>query len=154
MDKKAKKNENPVKKASKPVKKINNPHDKEEYTAFYTRYIEACHGRAVSPTAVAVAIGENNNAASRWKSGVVPNGAVLLKLSEYLAVSVDYLLGNNQYDYSIQAKELIEIFIGLPESQKYALLSVAHKLKEQDTCLNVSLGKKQAANTEINHNYV
>jgi transcriptional regulator with XRE-family HTH domain len=154
MDKPAKKNDNPAKKVGRPVKKINISRDGAGYTVFFERYMEACHKRAVSPTAVAVAIGENNNAASRWKSGVVPNGTVLLKLSEYLAVSVDYLLGNNSYDYSIQGKELIEIFMGLPESQKYALLSVAHKLKEQDTCLNVSLGKKQAANTEINHNYV
>jgi len=140
-----------IKKLGKPVKKADKPGEQEGFTAFYTRYIEACHRRTVSPTAVAIAIGEANNTSTRWKNGTVPNGTTLLKLSEYLGVSVDYLLGNNLYDYSLQDKELLEIFRGLPDSQKYALLSVAHKLKEEDTCLDVSVKKK--ANTEVNHNY-
>jgi len=153
MDKQAKKNDSPAKKVGRPVKKINISRNGEGYTVFFERYTEACHKRAVSPTAVAVAIGENNNAASRWKSGVVPNGTVLVKLSEYLGVSVDYLLGNNLYDYTLQEREILDIFRVIPASQKHALLSVANKLKEEDACLNVSVGKKQII-TEVNHNYV
>jgi len=43
----------------------------------------------------------------------------------------------------------LDIFRNLPASQKYALLSVANKLKEEDTCLDVSVKKKYLTNTEV-----
>jgi len=144
--------DNPIKKERVPVKKKGKPVPKEGFTVFYTQYIEACTNRAVAPSAVAVAIGENASAANRWKNGVIPTGDVLLKLSEYLAVSIDYLMGNSLHVYTPQERELVDIFRNIPNSQKYALLSVANKLKEEDTCLDVTVKKKQAT-TEVNHNY-
>jgi len=149
MNEIAKKIDESVKKVGRPTKKVAGPDDVDGFTVFYTRYVAACQKRAVSPTAVAIAIGENNSASTRWKNGTVPNGTTLLKLSEYLGVSVDYLLGNNLHDYSPQDRELLDIFRNLPASQKYALLSVANKLKEEDTCLDVSVKKKYLTNTEV-----
>jgi len=143
MNKSIEKTDSLTKKVGRPAKKAKIPGQDEGYTAFYNRYIEACHRRAVAPSAVAVAIGENNNAATRWKNGTMPTGDILLKLSEYLGVSTDYLLGNNIYDYTPQEREILDIFRVIPASQKHALLSVANKLKEEGACLNVSVGKKQ-----------
>ena len=140
-----------AKKVGRPVKEADSPKTKEGLTVFYTRYVEACRKRAVATNAVAIAIGENNSAANRWKNGVIPNAAVLLKLSEYLGVSMDYLMGNDIHVYTPEERDFLKIFRSLPASQKYALLSVANKLKEEDTCLDVSVKKK--ASTEVNHNY-
>jgi len=143
----------PVKKVGRPAKKAYKPDEKEEHTAFYGRYVEACRKRAVATSAVAIAIGENNSAANRWKNGVIPNATVLLKLSEYLGVSMDYLMGNDVHVYTPEEREFLKIFRSLLASQKYALLSVVNKLKEEDTYLDVSVKKKQVSNTEVNHNY-
>jgi transcriptional regulator with XRE-family HTH domain len=152
MDKPVKKTDCPTKRVGRPAKKVGIAQAREGYTAFYTRYVEACRKRAVATSAVAIAIGENNSAANRWKNGVIPNAAVLLKLSEYLGVSMDYLMGNDIHVYTPEEREFLKIFRSLPASQKYALLSVANKLKEEDTCLDVSVKKKTS--TEVNHNYV
>jgi transcriptional regulator with XRE-family HTH domain len=156
MNKIVKKYEKPVKKEVKPAKKVLKDVDKSDSTdgctIFFNRYVEACHKRAVAPSAVALAIGENHSAANRWKNGVIPSGSVLLKLSEYLGVSIDFLMGNDLHVYTPEERDLLKIFRSIQASQKYALLSIANKLMEQDNCLDVVV--KKETNTEVKHNYI
>lgn len=139
-----------MKNVDESAQKKNDAYDQELAKVFFARYDDACKNRSISVSAAAKAIDEPSNAATRWKTATKPpHGGILQRLSKYLNVSVDYLLGNNLYDYSPQDKELLEIFRELPDSQKHALLSVAYKLKEDDTCLDVSVKKKQTTVTEV-----
>ena len=50
-------------------------------------------------------LGFSSAAATHWKSGVNPNADVLLKISDYFDVSVDYLLGKTDKKNKATPKE-------------------------------------------------
>lgn len=52
-----------------------------------------CIESGTKPNPVAKAIGLSTAICTRWKNGTVPNADILLKISDYFDVSVDYLLG-------------------------------------------------------------
>jgi len=60
---------------------------------FYERLKEVCKNSNTTATAVTLELGLSRGNLGRWKTGTIPNGAILSKLSERLNVSVDYLLG-------------------------------------------------------------
>lgn len=60
---------------------------------FYERFNLMCRHVGKSPTAVCVAIGLSNAAASHWKSGTLPKADLLVLIADYLNCSIDYLLG-------------------------------------------------------------
>lgn len=63
---------------------------------FYTKYEELCKAKGVSPSKAADEMNINRASVTQWKNtpDIVPSGAILLKVSKYFNVSVDYLLGN------------------------------------------------------------
>lgn len=62
---------------------------------FWTRLIELCNEKGTTPTAVVKSLHIAGGSVTKWKSGTIPRGTTLLKLSEYFGVSADYLLGNS-----------------------------------------------------------
>ncbi|MBR2176872.1 MAG: helix-turn-helix transcriptional regulator [Clostridia bacterium] len=60
---------------------------------FWERFYSLCQGIGKKPNPVGKEIGLSSGIISKWKSGGVPNGATLMKLSKYFNVSTDYLLG-------------------------------------------------------------
>ena len=62
---------------------------------FWEVFYKECQKQGTSPNAVCKAIGLSNAAATGWKSGTLPKADVLVKLADYLNVSVDYLLGRS-----------------------------------------------------------
>ena len=60
---------------------------------FWERLITICLEKGISPNGLCKAIGLSNATATRWKNGSIPNNSTLLKISKYLNVPVDYLLG-------------------------------------------------------------
>lgn len=64
------------------------------------------------------------NTMFNWKHrGNIPNGKVLLKLSEYLDVSVDYLLCNDKYCVGDEEIELLKCYRKLDPQQKENILN-------------------------------
>ena len=64
---------------------------------FYDNFVNLCASIGKSPSAVAVEIGFQKSAVSRWKkSGATPTDANLQRIAKYFGVSVEYLLGNEQ----------------------------------------------------------
>lgn len=64
---------------------------------FYDNFVNLCAGIGKSPSAVAVEIGFQKSAVSRWKkSGATPTDANLQRIAKYFGVSVEHLLGNEQ----------------------------------------------------------
>ena len=62
---------------------------------FWEVFYKECQKQGLSPTSVCKAIGLSNATATGWKSGTLPKADVLVKLADYLNVSVDYLLGRS-----------------------------------------------------------
>ena len=90
---------------------------------FWNVYSSLCSSNDTSPSAVAIAIGLSNSIATKWKNGAYPSGDILVKLSEYFNVSVDYLLGldtepNRNTPLSDDIQELIDLYNSLPERKQ------------------------------------
>lgn len=65
------------------------------------------------------------NTMYNWKHrGNIPNGEVLLKLSEYLDVSVDYLLCNDKYCVNEEERLLLNEYRKLDKQQRGNVLSI------------------------------
>ena len=60
---------------------------------FWNIFYKLCEEKHTKPNAVAKIIGASSATCTKWKNGTIPNGDTLLKLADYLGVSVDYLLG-------------------------------------------------------------
>lgn len=67
---------------------------------FWERFYGLCIKRGTKPNPVAKGIGLSSGVLTKWKSGTIPNGDMLIKIAEYFGVTTDYLLGKN--DDSIQ----------------------------------------------------
>ena len=60
---------------------------------FWERLTEICLEKGISPNGLCKAIGLSDATATKWKYGSIPNNSTLLKISNKLGVSIDYLLG-------------------------------------------------------------
>lgn len=60
---------------------------------FWDIFYKVCIEQGTKPNPVAKQIGISSSTVTSWKNGGIPNGETLLKLSDYLGVSTDYLLG-------------------------------------------------------------
>jgi len=60
---------------------------------FWNVFYKLCEENNTKPNTVAKTIGVSSATCTKWKNGAIPNGDTLLKLADYLGVSVDYLLG-------------------------------------------------------------
>ena len=59
---------------------------------FFEQLSRACELRDTSVTAVAAKLGISKSNVTNWKNGTMPNSDVVVRLSELLDVSTDYLL--------------------------------------------------------------
>lgn len=60
---------------------------------FWNRFYELCLKKNTKPNPLAKEIGISSGVITKWKSGSIPNGEMLIKIADYLGCSVDYLLG-------------------------------------------------------------
>jgi transcriptional regulator with XRE-family HTH domain len=60
---------------------------------FYNNLIKACSIKNIKVSNLTALLGFSTGNLSKWKAGTIPNGEILLKIADYLDVSVDYLLG-------------------------------------------------------------
>ncbi len=63
---------------------------------FYDNLKQACKEKGTSVTSVLKILGLGTANGTYWKNGSFPNGDVLIKLSEFLGVSIDYLLNGKE----------------------------------------------------------
>lgn len=60
---------------------------------FWNIFYQTCEKKGTKPNPVAKELKIASSTVTSWKNGSIPNGETLLKLADYLDVSVDYLLG-------------------------------------------------------------
>lgn len=59
---------------------------------FYKRLNELCIKKSTTVTGMLKDMKISTQNGTKWKNGTLPNGDTLIKLSEYLNTSIDYLL--------------------------------------------------------------
>lgn len=60
---------------------------------FWDNFYSACIKKGTKPNPLAKELQIASGSMTAWKGGKLPNGETLLKIADYLDVSVDYLLG-------------------------------------------------------------
>lgn len=73
--------------------------------SFYSNFLEQCAKINLSPTAVAVAIGLSNAAATGWKKGKQPSDVTLQKLSNYFGCTVADLTAEKEKKLAFKAED-------------------------------------------------
>lgn len=78
---------------------------------FYDNLKQVCKEKGTSVTSTLKEIGIGTANGTYWKNGSYPNGDILIKLSEFLNISIDYLLGrtDNPNSHTYTEAELEEI---------------------------------------------
>ena len=59
---------------------------------FYDIFTNLCSKKGMSPTAVLQKLKISTSKSTAWKNGSLPNASILILLSEFFGVSIDYLL--------------------------------------------------------------
>ena len=63
---------------------------------FYETIKEICNRKKnITLTEMVKALELSTSMPTNWKRGIIPNGETLIKLADYLDVSIDYLLGRD-----------------------------------------------------------
>ena len=63
---------------------------------FWDQFIKLCDEHEISPNPLGRKLGISSGIFSRWKTGAMPSTEMLIKLSQYFDVSIDYLLFGDQ----------------------------------------------------------
>lgn len=63
---------------------------------FWERFYNECKKNNISPNKLATEINIASGTVTKWKKGIIPNGETLILISDYLKVSIDYLLGKEK----------------------------------------------------------
>ncbi len=75
---------------------------------FWDIFKNLCIENNTSPNGVAKTLGFSNAAATKWKSGSVPNATTVQKIADYFNVSVDYLLGKTDIKKDLAKNSEVE----------------------------------------------
>lgn len=90
---------------------------------FWERFYALCLANGKKPLQIVKELSIASGIITKWKKGTIPNGETLIKLSEYLECSVDYLLGRTDEPTSdtylnSKEKKLIAAYRNKPDMQK------------------------------------
>ena len=121
---------------------------------FWDNFYNACIQKGIKPNPLAKQLNIASGSMTTWKNGKIPNGETLIKIADYLDVSVDYLLGRtdeptgnyqintgdvgnnsnvniNKSNFSDTDNELISEFKKLTFNDKAKVMSLIAELSEK-----------------------
>lgn len=100
---------------------------------FYERLKQECNNNGISPTSLLKQLKISTSKLTSWKNGSMPNSDFLIPISEFLGVSIDFLLTGKEKEPSLSAdeQELLDYFKKLPKKDKQRLIGRAELLAEQ-----------------------
>ncbi len=103
--------------------------------AFYENFKSICESKGLSLGSVCIACGLSESIHSKWKTSI-PKSDVIIKLSEYLDVSADYLLcGKERFaPISDDERNLLDKFNSLSEQDKGRILERIDILAQNSEC--------------------
>lgn len=101
---------------------------------FWEKYNDLCIKNGESANGVAKKLGVSSGTVTGWKQGRTPRGAIVVKISEYFNVPVDYLLNGAQIkpdviDISLCDKETADIIKKVLTLSKEEVIALKQILK-------------------------
>ena len=86
---------------------------------FKQNFERICVEKGYSPTAVCVAVGISKSNYSNWTDGTIPRKTTLIKIAEYLCVSVDELTSDNKIKTTLseEEKQLVSLIAQLTDEE-------------------------------------
>lgn len=97
---------------------------------FYDNYIRLCNERGEPPTRVAIDVGVDRSAATRWSKGAMPRYAVLLRIADHFGVGVSDLLGNGA-PVTAESEPIIEVEKEASPKEETGLEAALEALRNQ-----------------------
>ncbi|MCM1006670.1 MAG: helix-turn-helix domain-containing protein [Ruminococcus flavefaciens] len=107
----------------------------ETFSQFYENLTKLCNEKNISPTATLQKLKISTSKLTAWKKGSLPNASVLILLSEFFGVSIDYLLiGKEKNAPAVNLKadeqELLKYYSELCDIDKGKVIGVAKSLAD------------------------
>lgn len=100
---------------------------------FYERLRLICSEKGFTVTNMLSKLGISTGSTGNWKKGQLPKGDVLIKISDYLNVSIDYMLtGEYRSDINKDEKKLIELYRTTPERAKYKVMCDMERIVQKE----------------------
>lgn len=100
---------------------------------FYERLQELCKERGTSVSKMLGDLGLSTGSTGNWKKGQLPKGDILLKISQYLDTSIDYIiLGEYKTDLTDEEKQLVDLYRTTPKRAKYKVLCDFERIVEDE----------------------
>lgn len=113
---------------------------------FFEQLKKACDKKKTNPTALVLKLKMSKGNVTRWKSGVIPNGEILNRISEELEVTTDYLLGKEKAPADTGADKEIEmikeLLVNAPPERKAVVVQLLQD-NELLAVLETLLNKQQ-----------
>lgn len=102
---------------------------------FYEIFTRTCRERGLSPTATLQKLHISTSKLTAWKNGSMPNSEFLIPISEFLGVSIDYLMTGKEKNSSAEEltadeQELIKYYRQLNDKSQGVLLGRAETMAE------------------------
>ena len=94
---------------------------------FYEIFTKLCNEKDISPTATLQNLKISTSKLTAWKNGSLPSASVLILLSEYFQVSIDYLLKGKEKNISENKltqneNEMLEIFKNFDDREQIKII--------------------------------
>ena len=100
---------------------------------FYERLQSLCKQKGTSVSNMLSELGLSTGSTGNWKKGQLPKGDILVKISEYLDTSIDFIvLGTFKTDLTEEERHIIELYRNTPERAKYKVLCDIERIVEQE----------------------
>ena len=78
-------------------------------------------------------LGLANNSSTNWnKRGTIPSADVVLKIADYLGVSVRYLVTGEDNEIPVRIREIVELCRGLDDKELETVCNMLRGLQKRD----------------------
>lgn len=100
---------------------------------FYENLQSACKNIGTTPTALVKKLNLSSGNVTNWKNGKIPNGDILIQISEFLNVSCDYLLTGKESCTNLTKDEeqLIKLYRECNDKGKSSIIEYADMVKDK-----------------------
>ena len=103
---------------------------------FYKIFTKLCNDSGSSPTETLKKMGLSTSKLTAWKNGSIPSGTILLLISEFFNVSVDYLLTGKEKNSSTDnlsenEQEMLDVFSKFNDREQIKLIGRLEELYRQ-----------------------
>lgn len=121
---------------------------------FYEIFTKLCNEKDISPTATLQNLKISTSKLTAWKNGSLPSASVLILLSEYFQVSIDYLLKGKEKNISENKltqneHEMLEVFQNFDDREQVKIIGRMEEWLEVKHQREAIIYKQRIVGTQI-----